>query len=91
MKNNFVLVIPARLNSTRLPKKLLIKIQGKSIIERTYKCALKALGEKEKIIMALKRGKYTEQVSTASTYARTGNVKVIPDGSGLFTNYIWEC
>ena len=52
MKNNFVLVIPARLNSTRLPKKLLIKIQGKSIIERTYKCALKALGEKERIIIA---------------------------------------
>ena len=31
--------------------------------------------------MALKRGKYTEQVSTASTYARTGNVKVIPENT----------
>ena len=31
--------------------------------------------------MALKRGKYTEQVSTASTYARTGNVKVIPENA----------
>ena len=49
MKNNFVLVIPARLNSTRLPKKLLINIEGKTIIERTYNCALKALGEKDKL------------------------------------------
>ena len=31
--------------------------------------------------MALKRGKYTEQVSTASTYARTGNVKIIPENA----------
>lgn len=52
MTNNFILVIPARLNSTRLPKKLLISIEGKTIIERTYNCALKALGEKDRIIIA---------------------------------------
>ena len=52
MTNNFILVIPARLNSTRLPKKLLINVEGKTIIERTYNCALKALGEKDRIIIA---------------------------------------
>ena len=52
MKHNFLLVIPARLNSSRLPRKLLINIEGKTIIERTYNCALKALGTKEKIIIA---------------------------------------
>lgn len=52
MKTDFILVIPARLNSTRLPKKLLIEIDGKTVIERSYECALKALKDREKIIVA---------------------------------------
>ena len=52
MKEDFILVIPARLDSTRLSKKLLIEIEGKSIIERTYNQALKALKDKDKIIIA---------------------------------------
>ena len=52
MQEDFILVIPARLDSTRLPKKLLIEIEGKSIIERTYNQALKALRNKDKIIIA---------------------------------------
>ena len=52
MKEDFILVIPARLESTRLPKKLLLKIEGKTIIERTYNKALKALNDKNKIIIA---------------------------------------
>ena len=52
MKEDFILVIPARLESTRLPKKLLIEIEGKSIIKRTYQQALKALRKKDKIIIA---------------------------------------
>ena len=52
MNKDFILVIPARLHSTRLSKKLLIDIEGKSIIERTYNQALKALKDKEKIIIA---------------------------------------
>ena len=49
---DYILVIPARLDSTRLSKKLLIEIEGKSIIERTYNQALKALKNKDKIIIA---------------------------------------
>ena len=52
MKNDFILIIPARLESTRLPKKLLINIEGLSIIQRTYNCALKAVKDREKIIIA---------------------------------------
>ncbi len=33
---NIAILIPARLNSTRFPKKLLTKVQGKTIIEWTY-------------------------------------------------------
>ena len=43
MRGDYILVIPARLDSTRLSQKLLIEIEGKSIIERTYNQALKAL------------------------------------------------
>lgn len=34
-----VIIIPARLHSTRLPRKLLLKIGGQTIIERTYRRA----------------------------------------------------
>ena len=43
MQEDFIIVIPARLDSTRLSKKLLIEIEGQSIIERTYNQALKAM------------------------------------------------
>jgi len=52
MIKDFVLVIPARLESTRLPRKLLRKIEGISIIERTFNCAFNALGDRNKIIIA---------------------------------------
>ena len=52
MEEEFILVIPARLESTRLPRKLLLKIEGESIIQRTYNKALEALKDKKKIIIA---------------------------------------
>ena len=52
MNEDSILVIPARLESTRLPKKLLINIEGKTILERTYINALNAVGDKDKIIIA---------------------------------------
>ncbi|ABX09228.1 3-deoxy-manno-octulosonate cytidylyltransferase [Prochlorococcus marinus] len=50
--SSWVLIIPARLDSKRLPSKPLIKILGKTIIERTYSQALKAVKDKNKIIIA---------------------------------------
>ncbi len=37
-----VIIIPARLQATRLPGKLLLKIGGQTIIERTYRQALRS-------------------------------------------------
>lgn len=42
MSVDFHIIIPARLNSSRLPGKLLLDICGQSVIERTYKQALLA-------------------------------------------------
>ena len=42
MEGDFILVIPARLESTRLPRKLLREIEEISIIHRTYNCTLQA-------------------------------------------------
>ena len=38
---DFVIIIPARMNSTRLPRKPLLQIKGKSLIRRVYEEALK--------------------------------------------------
>lgn len=47
---SFVVVIPARLASTRLPNKPLIDIAGKSLIERTWEQVTKAVA-KEKVFV----------------------------------------
>lgn len=47
-----IIVIPARLKSSRLPRKPLLDINGQSMIERTYRCALDAINDKERIIIA---------------------------------------
>ena len=40
---DFIVVIPARIQSTRLPRKPLINILGKTLIERTYNQCIKAV------------------------------------------------
>ena len=45
MKNDYIVVIPARLNSSRLPRKLLLKINGISVLQRTYLRALAAIND----------------------------------------------
>jgi 3-deoxy-manno-octulosonate cytidylyltransferase (CMP-KDO synthetase) len=44
MLNNIALVIPARIESQRLPRKMLMDISGKSVIRRTWERACKAEG-----------------------------------------------
>lgn len=67
MKKKIIIIIPARLASTRLPNKPLAMIEGKTMIQRVYEQALKAnLGEViiatdgEKIANEIKKfgGKY---------------------------------
>jgi 3-deoxy-manno-octulosonate cytidylyltransferase (CMP-KDO synthetase) len=49
--SDFLVVIPARMNSKRLPNKPLIKILGKEILLRTYQQCLKAV-DGNKILIA---------------------------------------
>ena len=46
MKKKFIIVIPARYNSSRLPGKPLIKILGMPMLIRTYKRCLKVVSRK---------------------------------------------
>ncbi len=46
----FLVVIPARLKSTRLPEKPLVDLCGQSMIERTYRQCLKALPEEQVVV-----------------------------------------
>ena len=47
---DWIIVIPARLNSKRLPNKPLLEIHGKTLIQRTYERALAAVNNKEKLL-----------------------------------------
>ena len=49
IKKNFIIAIPGRLESSRLPNKLLLELGGKSIITRVFENCLKAF-DKNKII-----------------------------------------
>jgi 3-deoxy-manno-octulosonate cytidylyltransferase (CMP-KDO synthetase) len=48
---DYILVIPARLQSTRLPNKLLIKINKKTVLERVWEKCVKAV-DKNKVYVA---------------------------------------
>lgn len=48
---DYVVVIPARLQSSRLPEKPLVDIHGKTMIERTWERAIEAV-QREKVFIA---------------------------------------
>ena len=48
---DYILVIPARLKSKRLPNKLLIKINKKTVLQRVWEKCVKAVG-KSKVSVA---------------------------------------
>lgn len=60
---NYIVIIPARLESTRLPEKPLIKIKGKTVIQRTFEQCLKAVPEKY-IYIATDSDKIREHVES---------------------------
>jgi len=49
--NTYVIVIPARMASTRLPNKPLIDIAGKSLIERTWGQVIKAVSREKVFVL----------------------------------------
>ena len=47
LNRDYILIIPARLKSTRLPNKILIKILGETVLKRVWFNCKKAVKEKE--------------------------------------------
>lgn len=90
---DFVIVIPARHDSTRFPGKPLIDLKGKSMIERTYNQCLKA-APKHKIYVAtddLKIYKHCEDkkinVKMTSKKCLTGTDRVAEFAESIKANY----
>ena len=75
MSVNFHIIIPARLNSSRLPGKLLLDVGGKSVIERTFKQA--QLAKPSSITIA------TDSDEIAAEAARVGARSVMTAESHL--------
>ena len=69
---DWIIVIPARISSSRLPRKPLIDIYGKSMIERTYLCALEATCDQEKIIIATDSEEIKEECKKFNAPNRRG-------------------
>lgn len=70
MLENVHIVIPARLNSTRLPRKLLMSLGGQTVIERVYYQALKVNAASVKI--ATDSEEIYEHVKTFAQVEMTG-------------------
>ena len=81
MNTNFHVIIPARYQSTRFPGKLLMDLNGVTVLERVYRQALLAQPQSITIatdndtIATLARGFGAEVVMTASTH-QTGTDRI---------------
>ena len=65
-KKDYVIIIPARLGSTRLPEKPLISLKGIPIIKRTYQRCIKALPKNDVYVAtdSTKIATFTEKTGT---------------------------
>ncbi len=89
-----VIIIPARLASTRLPRKLLLDLAGKSVLQRTYEQALKARRADRVIIAAdtqevaeAARGFGAETVMTRADH-QSGSERVAEAAASLSASII---
>ena len=76
-----VVAVPARLESKRLPKKVLMDIGGKSMIQRVLEQCSKAKSI-EKVILCTDS---EELKKTADEFAKNRNIKILtlPTGQGF--------
>lgn len=93
MSSRFVIVIPARMQSTRLPGKPLIDLEGKSMIVRTYEQCAKAV-DPEMIYVATDAeeirshcASHGMQVVMTSTDCLTGTDRVAEVASQVDADY----
>ena len=72
-KENYLIVIPARLNSSRFPGKLLKKINGKTILNHVWEICVKA-SNREKVIIATDHEEIGDHCKTKGmTYLMTSS------------------
>ena len=88
------IVIPARLNSSRLPNKILLDLKGKSVIRRVYEQCLKVSGV-ENIIIAVDDDKvfnhckgFAENVMMTSAKHQSGTDRIAEVASQIDTDFI---
>ena len=75
---NYLIIIHARLKSSRLPNKPLIKINGKEVLLRTYQRCLSAVKNPKKIIVATDHAKIF-------SFCDQNNIRVLMTSSSCLT------
>jgi len=88
MKYKKIIVIPARMKSSRLSGKPLIKISGQTILERVYKKCLKVM-HKNNIYVATESKEIVDFCASKKIKCiNTGRAKTALDRIGKFSYYI---
>jgi len=89
----YIIVIPARMHSTRLPGKPLVDIRGKSLIQRTYEQCIKAV-DPSLVFVATDHGKikahcesFNMQVVMTSAHCLTGTDRVAEVATQIPADY----
>lgn len=63
ISNMNICIIPARLNSSRFPKKLLAMAHGKTVLQRTYECAARC-GKLDELFVATENDEIADHVQS---------------------------
>ncbi|MEN8858246.1 MAG: NTP transferase domain-containing protein, partial [Flavobacteriaceae bacterium] len=83
-----IIIIPARLSSTRLPNKVLLDLKGKTILQRVYEQCLKVTGVHVFIAtdsLKVKKSclEYTHNVIMTSVDHKSGTARITEAINGL--------
>jgi 3-deoxy-manno-octulosonate cytidylyltransferase (CMP-KDO synthetase) len=94
MRNKAIIVIPARYKSTRLPGKVLLKVNKKTIIQLVYEQAI-LVKNCDNVVIATDSNKvfkeckkFTDNVVLSSEYHQTGTDRVAEACQNIDTEYI---
>ncbi|MDC9729469.1 MAG: 3-deoxy-manno-octulosonate cytidylyltransferase [Methyloprofundus sp.] len=89
-----VVVIPARLNSSRLPNKVLLDLKGKTVVQRVYEQCLKARNidavyiatDSQEVLKSCQ--KYTENIILTSSEHESGTDRIAEAVSQIECDYV---
>jgi 3-deoxy-manno-octulosonate cytidylyltransferase (CMP-KDO synthetase) len=94
MKLNGAVIIPARFNSSRLPGKPLLEIEGKPMIQRTFERCVEAVGinkvivatDSEQIIRSVEA--FGGRAEMTASYHKTGTDRIAELNSRLSLDFV---